>query len=346
MSIALPFLLLPGLSYGSGGGVEGMVRFRGEAVPGAWVEVFENSGTRDGAVDATNTGTDGRFELSLPPGAYRLTVKKRPEGPGSGGMLFGSHGKDPLKVGRTVINLGAIELRDMGAGDGIAGGILITGSVHGADDPLPGAYIYFYPEGVLRGPGYLTRARAGEGGRFRAGLAPGTYNVTVRYPNSGNGSGAEGMGTVSVQDLVGDYPSNPLQVAGADLDIGRIDVRPVNAEKWEERRWAGVKEGLRITGVVVREDRSPMEGAYVFLYDDPRMVGKPLSISAPTGGDGRYKVVVSGPGTYYVGARTRFGGPVEPGEFMGAWDEKGPKPVVLEGETASATCEIVVREVW
>jgi len=336
----------PGLSYGGGGGVEGTVEYRGESISGAYVELFDTRNPDAEAVGSANTGFDGRFAVSLPPGSYRLTVKKRPEGPGSGGMLFGSIGKDHLKVGRAVLKVGLIQLKDMGAGEGIAGEIIVSGSVHGPSGPLPGAYVYFYPGKTRRGPGYLARARTREKGRFKAGLTPGAYTVTVRFGNSGNGMGTDGMGTVKVGDLVGDYRSNPIQVGNAPMELGRIELRIVDPDKWEERQWAGIQGEFQLVGLVVREDRSPVAGAYVFLYDDRKMVGKPVSISAPTVGDGRYIVAVSRAGTYYLGARTRFGGPIEPGEFMGAWDEKGPRPVTLDANTTSANYDIVVREVW
>jgi hypothetical protein len=339
-------IVFPGPSFGAGGGVEGAVEYRGEGVPGAYVELFDTLKPDAEAVGSTNTGSDGRFTVALPPGSYRLTVKKRPEGPGSGGMLFGSTGRDHLEVGRKVLLVPTIQLRDMGVGEGTAGEIVVSGSVHGPGGPLPGAYVYFYPDETRRGPGYLARARTKEKGRFKAGLTPGSYTVTVRFGTSNNGMGSDGMGTVSIGDLVGDFRSNPLQVRSAPVEIGRIELRTVNPDTWEQKQWAGVQGDFKVAGLVVREDRSPIAGAYVFLYDDRRMVGKPVSISAPTAGDGRYSVAVSRPGTYYLGARTRYGGPVEPGEYMGAWDEKGPRPVILEGETTSANCDIVVREVW
>jgi hypothetical protein len=349
-------LLSPGLSFGADSGVEGTVEYRGEGVPGAYVELFDIRKPDSEAVASTNTGSDGRFTVSLPPGSYRLTAKKRPEGPGSGGMLFGSTGKASLDVRRNLIKVPPIQLRDMGVGEGMTGEIPVSGSVHGLDGPLAGAYVYFYPDGTRRGPGYLGRARAGKDGRFKAGLAPGAYTVTVRFEAVGvsfdgnsigsSGMGSDGMGTVSVGDLVGDYRSNPLQVGSAPVEMGRIQLRSIDPDRWQQKQWANVQRGFKVTGQVVGEDRSPMAGAYVFLYDDHRMVGKPVSISAPTGEDGRYNVAVSQPGEYYIGARTRFGGPVEPGEFMGAWDEKGPRPVILKQGIASANCDIVVREVW
>jgi len=344
--LVLLTLFAPALSFGAGGGVAGAVQYRGESVPGAYVELFDIRKPDTEAVSSTNTDSQGRFHVSLGPGSYRLTVKKRPEGPGSGGMLFGSTRTDQIQVGGTVLDVGLIRLRDMGAGEGIAGEVSVSGSVRGPDGPLPGAYVYFYPGSVRRGPGYVARARTGENGRFKAGVAPGVYTITVRFGNSGGATGGDGMGTVSIGDLVGDYRSNPLLVETGAVELEEIELRSVDPDIWERRQWAGVQGDFRITGLVIREDRSPLAGAYVFLYDDRRMVGKPVSISAPTTGDGKYHVAISQPGTYYLGARTRFGGPVEPGEFMGAWDEKGPRPVTLNRETASASCDIVVREVW
>jgi hypothetical protein len=339
-------LLFPFPSFGAGGGIKGSVQYRGESVPGAYVEVFKALEIDGRAVGAANTGSDGRFSLSLPPGSYRLTVKKRPEGAGSGGMLFGTTGSESLVVGQNILVIPPLKLKDMGAGEGAAGEIEVSGSVHGPDGPLSGAYVYFYPGQTRRGPGYLARARTGEAGGFSAGVASGAYTVTVRFSASGDGMGGGGMGTVGVSDLVGDYRANPLVVGIADMELGRIELRPVDPATWEERQWAGTQGRFSFTGTVLTEDRTPLPGAYVFIYDDRRMVGKPVAISAPTSGDGLFSVVVADPGTYFLGARTRYGGPVEPGEYMGAWDEKGPRAVILGGDTTSFNCEIVVREVW
>ncbi len=328
--------------YGSSGGIQGTVRYRGEGVPGAYVEAFTRANPDGQAVTATNTGADGRFRLTLPPGSYLVTVKKRPEGPGSGGMLFGSSGDDPVRVEQGTVTLPPLVMRDLGGSGEISGGqVPVSGAVHGEGGPLSGAYVYFYPEGFARGPGYLARVRSGEKGLFTAGLAPGSYTVTVRYGPSG-----DGMGSVGVQDLVGSFSGNPLAVGKDPVRLGRIEVRPVDPVAWEKRHWAASSGPLSVVGTILREDGSPVAGAYAFLYEDHRMVGKPLAISSPTGTDGTYSLAVSRPGTYYLGARTRFGGPVEPGEFMGAWDDKGPRPLSLEGNVPSTRCDIVVREVW
>jgi hypothetical protein len=257
-------------------------------------------------------------------------------------MLFASTGDDPVVVVSGIVNVPPLVLADSGGGQSAGTGEgNISGTVFSEGKPLAGAYVYFYPGSARRGPGYVARARTGDGGSYEAALSPGLYTVTVRF-----GWAGEGMGTVGVGDLVGEYPVSPVNVGKETVDLGRVDMRPVDPESWEKNRWAASTSSLSIQGVVSDESRSPVSGAYVFLYDDHRMVGKPYAISPPTGKDGRYSLPVDKPGTYYLGARTHFGGPVEPGEFMGAWGGDSAVPLVLETGDANPARDIVVREVW
>ena len=294
------------------------------------------------AAGAANTGSDGRYSIPLPAGSYRVTAKKRPEGPGSGGMLFASTGDDPVVVDAGTVSLSPLVLTDSGGGMNAGiGQTRVTGTVFSEGNPLAGAYVYFYPGNARRGPGYVARARTGDGGSYEAALSPGSYTVTVRF-----GWAGEGMGTVGVGDLVGEYRENPAIVGKEATDLGRVDMRPVDPVSWEKNRWAASTSSISIQGVVSDETLSPVSGAYVFLYDDHRMVGKPYAISPPTGKDGRYSLPVDKPGTYYLGARTHFGGPVEPGEYMGAWGGDSAAPLVLGKGGVASSLDIVVREVW
>jgi len=346
----LAVVLCAGPSYGNGTGVEGQVLFRGQGFAGVYVEAFElsvdtatNKVVEKGeAAGAANTGSDGRFNIPLPPGSYRVTAKKRPEGPGSGGMLFGSTGDAPVIVDVGTVGLSPLVLSDSGGGQSVGTGEgNVTGKVFSEGKPLAGAYVYFYPGSARRGPGYMARARTGDGGNYSAALSPGSYTVTVRF-----GWAGEGMGTVGVGDLVGEYRENPAIVGKEATDLGRVDMHPVDPLSWEKNRWAASSSSISIQGVVNDETLSPVPGAYVFLYDDHRMVGKPYAISPPTGKDGRYSLPVDKPGTYYLGARTHFGGPVEPGEYMGAWGGDSAVPLVLKKGGASSSLDIMVREVW
>ncbi|UCG38142.1 MAG: carboxypeptidase regulatory-like domain-containing protein [bacterium] len=343
LAAAALVMALSGTPYGSGSGILGEVRYRGEGLPGVYVEVFGWDTTgEEAALASTNTGEGGRFEVSLPPGRYRLTAKKRPEGGGSGGMLFGTSGAEPVKVGGSAVRIPVMNLRDQGGSGGAAdGGTMVSGRILNGSDPAPGAFVYFYPGTLRRGPGYLSRARTGPDGGFEVGLEPGTYTITVRFADAG-----DGMGTVGRDDLVGEFAGNPITLGDSPVDLGAIALRSVDAVSWEEKRWGTALGRYLIRGRITGEDGDPVPGAYAFVYADHRMVGKPAAISPPTGAEGTFTVVVQRPGTYYLGARTRYGGPVEPGELMGAWDGSGPRPIVLDEDGPEATCDIVVREVW
>ena len=89
-----------------------------------------------------------------------------------------------------------------------------------------------------------------------------------------------------------------------------------------------------------------MAGIYVFAYMDSRMVGKPTYISAPTGSDGNYRLFLGTGGRYYLGARSTYGGPLEPGEWVGTYDVVADHGVRITSGASAELEDIVVREVW
>ncbi len=100
-----------------------------------------------------------------------------------------------------------------------------------------------------------------------------------------------------------------------------------------------------IEGTVVFRDGKPAEGALVFAYTSPTMVGKPIFVSERTGKDGRYELRVSGGGKFYLKVRDIYGGgpPVE-GAIIGSYAEAAPIPVsVMTGETTRGIDIKVIR---
>ncbi|GBE15335.1 nickel uptake substrate-specific transmembrane region [bacterium BMS3Abin14] len=342
ISLVLLFLYaVPG--YAGRSGIEGVVRYNGSAMAGAYLEAF-NAPPENAAkpVASTTSGEEGAFILSLPPGAYYLTARKRPNGGGAAGMLYGASGPDPI----TVVSGGAISVTiDMGD-RGKTGGLLrqgtdVTGKVVYLGRPEGGAYVYFYPGTLERGPDYVSRVRTGENGVFSAKVPPGYYSIKVRFAEGG-----DGMGTVRKEDKIGEYPGNPLEVGSEATGLGTIVLRDVDQAAWEKYHWAAGEGRIIIHGLVTDEDGGLVEGVHAFLYSDRKMVGKPAAISAPTGPDGLFEIAAQRPGLYYLGVRSRFGGPVEPGELMGAYDASGIKPVELGAGRQVKSYDIVVREVW
>ena len=216
-------------------GIDGVVRYDGEAVAGAYLEAF--SGFPDDAarpVATATSGDGGVFLLPLSPGEYYLTARKRPNGGGAAGMLYGTSGSDPLPVAAGRATSVTIHLSDRGQTGGLVSeGADVMGRVVYQGRPMGGAYVYFYPGSIARGPNYLARVRTGEDGVFKTRLLPGPWSVKVRFAEGG-----DGMGTVQRNDKVGEYPGNPLQVASKAADLGTVVLRDVDQGAWEKLHWA------------------------------------------------------------------------------------------------------------
>ena len=76
------------------------------------------------------------------------------------------------------------------------------------------------------------------------------------------------------------------------------------------------------------------------------MVGKPAHISAPTTRDGRFNLYLEDGGTIFIGARSAYGGPLEPGEWVGTYDGQDDHSLHVPSGSEQDIGTIVVKEVW
>lgn len=96
-----------------------------------------------------------------------------------------------------------------------------------------------------------------------------------------------------------------------------------------EARKGITTEGIPVEGVVRDGEGRPLAGLFAMAYRNPDMTAKPAAISPPSTADGRFRLVVPEPGTYYLGVRSRPGGPVSPGETMGSYQESPDHSIVV-----------------
>jgi hypothetical protein len=76
------------------------------------------------------------------------------------------------------------------------------------------------------------------------------------------------------------------------------------------------------------------------------MIGRPFAISGRTREDGSFVVYLPKPGKFYVGARSEYGGPLSPGEWVGTYDGTPDHSLEIgEGETKEGI-RIRVVEKW
>ena len=97
-----------------------------------------------------------------------------------------------------------------------------------------------------------------------------------------------------------------------------------------------------IEGVIIDDKNEPVQGALVFAYIAPSMVGRPLFASERTGKDGRYILRVHEGGSYYLRVRSLYGGgPPASGEIMGAYGM--PEPVAVTVKSGEKVKDITIK---
>lgn len=332
-------------------GVEGTLLFRDRPLAGAQVEVYLKGEKDRSTLPFAVTSTDerGRYRVSVPPGRYFLIGKKKETAPGGQvRMLMAECPANPLEVAAGTKQVAPFSLREMGRDGALVPDrdTGVAGRVTAGGEPLSGAFVYVYTEGAsgLMGPSYGEAVQTDADGTFSVGLPAGRYFLAARKRADGSR-----MGEPQAGDLNGTYPGNPLQVEkGRTVQLGAFALKAVDAGERLERLRQGkfARTETSFSGRLVDQDGEPAPGVYVFAYLDSRMVGKPTYISAPAGDDGGFRLFLGGGGTYFVGARSAYGGPLEPGEWVGTFDGQPDHGVTVRRGESAPLGDIVVREVW
>ncbi|MDO3378759.1 carboxypeptidase-like regulatory domain-containing protein [Geoalkalibacter halelectricus] len=331
-------------------GVEGTLLFGERPLADAQVEIYLKSGQDRSVAPFAVAVTDerGRYRLDLPPGRYYLIGKKREEGEdGRDRMLMAECPINPVEVkGRERVP--PFGLREMGRGAGLVPdpGTAVQGRVVGEAGPVEGAWVYVYmnEDAGLMGPSYAEAVRTGAAGSFRIPLPAGSYYLAARQRGDGSRLGEPAPG-----DLNGVYGKNPVAVPlGQEVELEDLRVAAVDLDNRVLRRSEGkfASTDTAFTGRVVDGQGNSQAGIYVFAYLDRRMVGKPTYISEPSDAQGRFILYLTEGGTYYIGARSRFGGPLEPGERVGTYAGRADHGADIERGTQVSLGDLRVREVW
>jgi hypothetical protein len=128
--------------------------------------------------------------------------------------------------------------------------------------------------------------------------------------------------------------------------VGLLELRLVDPEVLEAVSTRPPETDTAVAGRVVDSRGEPAAGLRVLGFTDPRMAGKPLALSPPSGPDGAFRLDLPGGERYFLGARSRLGGPAEPGEKVGTYRGEDGSGVKLETGERIDGLEIVVEEVW
>lgn len=262
-------------------------------------------------------------------------------------MLMAECPGNPLEVVDGMLKVPTFSLREMGRDGRLVpeAATFVSGRVELDGTGVAGAFVYVYTEAQadLMGPSYAAVAETEAGGEFRIPLAAGEFWLAARKHLDGSRLGEPKPG-----DLTGSL-KKPLQLAsGQTLEVGALPVTPVAVERYRERQAAGkfADSETAFIGRVLDSDGAPVAGIYVFAYLDSRMVGKPTYISDPSAVDGSYRLNLGRGGRYYLGARSAYGGPLEPGEWVGTYDQQAEHRADIETGRTLDLGPLQVREVW
>ena len=332
-------------------GLNGQLLFQDQPLAAAQVEIYLKA-DKDRSVQpfvVATTDTEGRYSVSLPEGHYFVIGKKREStDEGRTRMLMAESPANPHQVFEVMTQVPSFNLHEMGreglpiadASTGVSGQITYKG------EPVARAFVYIYTETDtgLVGPSYGEAIQTDKDGSFTINLPSGRYYLVARKRADGSRSGALSPGDLNVH-----YPGNPVEVrSGERLVLVDFSLAEVDAKVHAQRQADGVfaKTDTMLHGQIVDSDGQSVSDVYVFAYLDSRMVGKPVHMSVPTDIDGQFELFLSDGGTYYIGARSAFGGPLEPGEWVGTFDGEPDHRVTITRGANDDLGSIIVKEFW
>jgi hypothetical protein len=308
-------------------GLTGRATYGGEPLPGALVTVHASlSDYRSGEEGATfgPTESNGDFAFDLPPGRYYVTAAGK--SPVDGRALFSFYGNNPVTVvqERTAplrLALSLLPPPPRYVDDREETGAGLAGTVVHGGAPLEGATVMLYlgDDRDFKGIAYAVSPPTDKEGRFALyNLLDTEYYVVVRKRGGGR-----------------------------RLEHGRrAEIRIEVIAKAEEARGGALFSTTRIEGRIVDHAGRPLPGLYAFVYPDRIMShAKPLAVSAPTGPEGRFTISLEKGGTFYLGARERYGINPQPGEYYGKYTGSADHSIEIEGERVRKGVTIVVDRI-
>ncbi len=360
------------------GGTAATVRaaFREAPLPGARV-TWRRSPAAETPVAAAVTDGEGNAAFVLGPGRYFLVAEWRGDGdyarPVAPGDRFAYFGGNPVSIGAAggpaagalpsagftaplapgfgppparpvrefLLSLEEFDAPRPGpAAEGALAGV--AGFVLSGGAPVAGAFVsaYLKPDGGFRDMGFAASAPTAGDGTYVLDLPPGRYYLVARKRAAGGLAGPMRKG-----DFFGYYAGNPVTVAPgrlsrADIPVTAIRLRNVPFYSGEAAAAAYIE------GRIVGRDGKPRAGVYAALYANPELLNRPLFLSDVTGADGRYRLAVPVAGTYFLGARTGYGGSPAPGDLYGRYEGNAAHSVTVRDGDRLTGVDIAVEEVW
>lgn len=339
-----------------GPGIRGKVLFEGKPAAGVRMHVYLDSSTDfkgPGHASSGPTAEDGRFAFALQPGRYYLVGKKSEavstEADPGVGELFGFYGGNPVKVSEessVEVNLQVVRRKPATVTQGEGPNVVIEGVLVGPRGPAADAAVFAYPDSKsdfrgpdLTGPQGSLVGGTGPDGHFSLELPAGTYYLTAARRKGGMV-----LGPLLAGDLFGYFDGNPLMLQAGQK--ASITIQMTEKLRQQEAPAAMAPGATAIRGRILDPSGRPVAGVFAFATTDPNLIGAmPPYHSRPVGPDGVFSIEVPGGGTFFVGARTGFGGPPQPGQWQGMLGDANIRSITVEKGRLVDNVDITVRVV-
>ncbi len=339
----------PGAGNAARAAVAVRVMYREAPLPGASVAWYASprAGERpvvSGAADGTGT-----VSCVLAPGRYFLVAQWRRDGdyrrPVAPGDRFAYFGGNPVFVSPGPAREVVLPLEEFAsppetavAPGGLSGvaGVVLSGGV-----PVAGVRVsaYVKPDGAFRDIGFAATGPTAADGAFQLDLPPGAYYLVARKRTAGGVAGPLRKG-----DAFGYYAANPVTVAPGRFS--RVAIPVTGLRLRNVPAWSGEYAAAAfIEGRILGRDGRPRRGVYAAIYDNPDLLGRPVFLSGATDDDGRFRLPVPVPGTYFLGARNSYGGSPVPGDLYGRYEGTPDHSVAVRDGSRLTGIDIVVDEV-
>ncbi len=351
-------------------GFEGRVVCDSQVFQGARVYVYKSFkdmlADKPTAVSAP-TKEDGSWKMDCPPGTYYLAAKQLAKAPATGAPAAGNSGEvlgydGPLSVGDYFCFQGSNPITAVRGKYTHVGFALVkyaasvsysdssdkdngtlTGTVTWSGQPLKGAIVTLYMDDKdnFRGQGYSASPPTGKDGKFDMEFLPDTdYFLIARKRQNGKKAGPLKEG-----DYFGYYVANPVHVKAGK--VATVDFGVISKAGEIGREDSLFRDtGTHITGRILDDKGRPVKGVYAFAYVEKVMAHKrPEFISRPADKSGVYVLNISKGGTYYIGARSRYGGTPSFGEWYGCYEGAGDHHVNIKTGQVLKGIDIPVEKI-
>lgn len=320
--------------------IKGRIVFDGKPIYDCEISVFlkEEKDKTVPPIKVVATDEKGFFNIKLKEGTYYINARKRHIVDNEVLMLVGETKKidlnDNLNIGDWII-YSKKDNKNYEKGTGIEGRI-----INYTDYSKVRIYVYDSFKTQLRGPDYIKEGKIKSDGFFKLELPSGKFYVAVREREN------RLAGPLSKNDKTAVYEKNPVIVEkGNYTKLGNIKLNKVDINKLKDVTDKGIiDDGIVVTGNIFINNKKLNKKIYVLAYENQEMIGKPTSISI-TDENGSFRLILPHEGKFYIGARSRLGGPAEPGELIGSYIGNGDKSIVVE-KGRNLNIKIEVNEVW